>query len=97
MEDKVSLYDLDFEALTAFVIELGEPKFRAKQIWQWLYQKYAADFGEMTNLSKGLRAKFGKNGRYRQRHHRHRAAFERRNKPKKCCFAYPTASSLKRC
>ncbi|MEM7112950.1 MAG: 23S rRNA (adenine(2503)-C(2))-methyltransferase RlmN [Chloroflexota bacterium] len=60
MEKSTPLYDLDFAALTAFVIDLGEPKFRAKQIWQWLYQKYAADFNEMTNLSKGLRQKLGK-------------------------------------
>jgi 23S rRNA (adenine2503-C2)-methyltransferase len=39
------------EALTA----LGEPSFRAKQIYEWLWQKSAHSFTEMTNLSKNLR------------------------------------------
>lgn len=38
---------------------LGLPKFRARQILEWLYQKGAASFGEMTNLSKELRIKLG--------------------------------------
>lgn len=36
---------------------LGEKKFRAKQVYEWLHVKLAADFEEMTNLSKGLRDK----------------------------------------
>jgi 23S rRNA (adenine2503-C2)-methyltransferase len=36
---------------------LGEPKFRANQVYQWLWQKSAVSFAEMTNLSLGLRAK----------------------------------------
>lgn len=38
--------------------ELGElisPKFRAKQIFQWVYQKYAFDFEAMKNLPKALK------------------------------------------
>lgn len=37
--------------------EWGEPKFRAKQIYEWIWKKFAADINEMTNLSKGLREK----------------------------------------
>lgn len=56
MNDKINLYDLDSEALTRFVTEeLGEPKFRAQQLWNWMYRQYAADFAEMTTLSKPLR------------------------------------------
>jgi 23S rRNA (adenine2503-C2)-methyltransferase len=33
----------------------GEPKFRARQVWDWLYDKHVADFDAMTNLSKALR------------------------------------------
>ncbi len=33
----------------------GEPKFKAKQIYQWIWQKGVMDFDEMTNLSKNLR------------------------------------------
>ncbi|MEG2380880.1 MAG: 23S rRNA (adenine(2503)-C(2))-methyltransferase RlmN [Oscillospiraceae bacterium] len=38
------------------MISLGEPSFRTKQIFQWLY-KYAYSFEDMTNISKPLRAK----------------------------------------
>ncbi len=37
--------------------EWGEPKFRAKQIYEWLWQKSATDVEAMTNLPKPLRAK----------------------------------------
>ena len=44
------------EELTAFLKELGEPAFRAGQVFQWL-QRGARSFDEMTNLSKPLREK----------------------------------------
>ena len=31
------------------------PRFRADQVWEWLYKKLAADPVEMTNLPKALR------------------------------------------
>ena len=37
--------------------ELGEPKFRAMQIWQWLWQRMVRDFESMTNISKACREK----------------------------------------
>lgn len=40
---------------------LNEPAFRAKQVYQWLWQKCAVNFDEMTNLSKDLRAKLETN------------------------------------
>ncbi len=52
---KTNLYDLDFAQLTTFVQEQGQPKFRAQQIWEWLYKKYALSLDEMTNLPKALR------------------------------------------
>jgi len=48
---------LDREQLEKAVLDMGEPKFRAKQIWQWLWQKGATDFEVMTNLSKSMRDK----------------------------------------
>lgn len=36
---------------------IGEPKFRAAQLWQWIYFYGLTDFDKMTNLSKGLREK----------------------------------------
>lgn len=43
--------------LIAEIENLGEKKFRAKQIWSWLYQKQISDFDEMTNISKETRTK----------------------------------------
>ena len=45
------------EDLTTWFIEQGEKKFRAKQVYEWLWQKGAHTFSEMTNLSKSLREK----------------------------------------
>jgi 23S rRNA (adenine2503-C2)-methyltransferase len=53
----MNLYDLSYQELVTFVKELGEPEFRARQIWQWLYQKFAADFEQMSNLPAVLRQK----------------------------------------
>ena len=44
------------EELAAWLKELGEPAFRAKQIFKWLYRGVAS-FDEMTDLSKALRRK----------------------------------------
>lgn len=52
----ISLLDFSKEELTDYVIGLGEPKFRANQLWDWIYKRYANDFGQMQNLSKTLRA-----------------------------------------
>lgn len=40
---------------------LGEKRFRARQVWEWLWQKGARSFADMTNLSKELRQKLGDN------------------------------------
>lgn len=54
----INLLDLSLAELEAFFIEeLKEPRFRAAQVWQWMWQKGARDFASMTNLSKALREK----------------------------------------
>lgn len=45
--------------LENFLILLGEKKFRARQIWEWIWQKGARSFADMTNLSKDLRQQLG--------------------------------------
>ena len=52
---KPNVKDLSFSELTAFLAERKHPAYRAKQVWQWLFQKRARDFAEMTNLSRNLR------------------------------------------
>ncbi len=48
---------LGLDGLTAYFEQIGEKKFRVKQVHEWLWQKHAHSFEEMTNLSKDLRAK----------------------------------------
>ena len=55
-EEKIDLKDLEFHELESFLKELGEPKFRAKQIFDWLHVKKVTDFEQMSNLSAQFRA-----------------------------------------
>ncbi|MDR1521298.1 MAG: 23S rRNA (adenine(2503)-C(2))-methyltransferase RlmN [Streptococcaceae bacterium] len=48
---KPSIYNLTKKALIKWVVAQKEKKFRALQIWEWLYRKRVTDFNEMTNLS----------------------------------------------
>lgn len=54
--DKINLKDLTLEELQDYIISLGEPKFRALQIFKWLYSG-VQDFEEMTNISNSFRDK----------------------------------------
>ncbi|MCL2124058.1 MAG: 23S rRNA (adenine(2503)-C(2))-methyltransferase RlmN, partial [Desulfovibrionaceae bacterium] len=52
----IDILNLTFSELEDFMQNaLDEPRFRAAQVWQWLWQKMARDFEEMTNVSKGAR------------------------------------------
>lgn len=52
----ISLLNLTEQELARFITEdLGEPAFRARQLWQWLWAKRADSFDQMTNLSKQAR------------------------------------------
>ena len=57
--EKVDIKSMDITELQELLQELGEPKFRAKQLFDWLHAKQVDSFAEMTNLSKGLREKLG--------------------------------------
>ena len=50
----IDLKSMTLEELTAFFKEMGQPAFRAKQVFRWLYRGVTS-FEEMTDLSKGLR------------------------------------------
>ncbi len=54
------IYDLDLPALTTQLKEWDEPAYRAKQIWQGLYQHLYDSPEQFTNLSKPLREKMAK-------------------------------------
>ena len=50
----IDLKSMTLEEMTAFFKEMGQPAFRAKQVFRWLYRGVTS-FEEMTDLSKGLR------------------------------------------
>lgn len=52
-----NIRQLSLKDLEIFFESIGEKKFRTKQVWEWLWQKHAHSFGDMTNLSKELRQK----------------------------------------
>jgi 23S rRNA (adenine2503-C2)-methyltransferase len=47
--------DFSFAELRAELESWGEPAYRAKQVFEWIYQKGADSFAAMTDLPKGLR------------------------------------------
>jgi 23S rRNA (adenine2503-C2)-methyltransferase len=59
--NKVNIRNLSFEELKNSLDILGEKSFRSKQVFEWLWQKNAVTFDEMSNLSKDLRAKLTEN------------------------------------
>src|SRR5215204_6118117 len=59
--DLKNIRHLTLQQLEEYFGGLGEPKFRTKQVYEWLWQKHAHSFADMTNLSKDLRQKLGEN------------------------------------
>jgi len=56
-----NIRSLSLEELQQYFETLGEKKFRARQVYEWIWQKQAQSFESMTNLSKELRAKLATN------------------------------------
>ena len=52
---RVDLLGLDRAALLAEMTRLSLPRFRADQLWHWIYHRGVTDFNEMTTLAKPLR------------------------------------------
>ena len=62
MEDKrICLSDLPLPRLTEYMKELGQPAFRAKQIFSWIHRKLVTDFSAMTDQPKALLQTFAEN------------------------------------
>jgi 23S rRNA (adenine2503-C2)-methyltransferase len=49
------LSDFAFDDLKAFLAAAGEPTFRSRQIWEWMFQKGTFDPEQMANVPRGLR------------------------------------------
>ena len=58
---KTDIRSLDLPQLQQHFIAMQEPSYRAKQVYQWLWEKSARTFEEMSNLSKDLRKKLTEN------------------------------------
>jgi len=56
MLTKKDIRSLDFNEILVFCLEKNLHKFRAKQIWEWIWKKRAMSFEEMTSLSKDVRS-----------------------------------------
>ena len=58
LNEKTDIKSMTLSELEVFITEvLGEKKFRAKQIYEWMHVRLVDSFDEMTNLSKDLRKK----------------------------------------
>lgn len=49
--EKKSIYGLTLDQLTRWLVEHGQKKFRAAQVWDWLYKKRVTNFADMKNLN----------------------------------------------
>ena len=54
---ETDIKSMNLEELKSYMESIGEKAFRAKQLYQWMHQKQASSFDEMTNLSKSLQEK----------------------------------------
>lgn len=56
-DSRPNLIGMDRDDMNAFLSEMGEPNFRAKQLFQWIYNRGVTEFDGMSNMAKPLRAK----------------------------------------
>ncbi|MBQ7430016.1 MAG: 23S rRNA (adenine(2503)-C(2))-methyltransferase RlmN [Butyrivibrio sp.] len=56
-EGLVDIKSLNLQELTEEIKSLGEPAFRAKQLYEWMHKKLARNYDEMTNIPKSLKEK----------------------------------------
>jgi len=59
--DKTELLGLSMEEIERTIVNLGLPRFRARQIYHWLYKHHVHSFYQMNNLPKDLRHFLNKN------------------------------------
>ena len=55
MGNKTELLGMDYKTLEGYLLSLGEPRFRAKQIYTWIYRKEISSFYDMSDIPKKLR------------------------------------------
>ena len=55
-QDKIDLKGVPLQQLEQLLLEFGKQKYRAKQVFRWIYQRDVTDFDQMTDLAKVFRA-----------------------------------------
>lgn len=53
----IDIKSMDLTELTEWMLSVGEPKYRASQLYQWMHAKQAKDLASMTNIPKSLKQK----------------------------------------
>ncbi|SFU31815.1 23S rRNA (adenine(2503)-C(2))-methyltransferase RlmN [Butyrivibrio sp. INlla21] len=63
-DNKTDIKSLNLDELTAFIKDIGEPAFRAKQLYDWMHVKRARNYDEMKNIPKTLKEKLSEKCSY---------------------------------
>jgi 23S rRNA (adenine2503-C2)-methyltransferase len=63
-DNKIDIKSLNLADLTEFIKGLGEPAFRAKQLYEWMHIKQVASYDDMTNIPKSLKEKLAESASY---------------------------------
>ncbi len=50
----LDIKSMNYDSLCQYIVDIGEKKFRAEQLYKWLHEKLVTDFDMMTNMPKGL-------------------------------------------
>jgi 23S rRNA (adenine2503-C2)-methyltransferase len=54
--NRIDIAETDLHELERSLVELGHPRFHARQIFQWIYKRGRSDFAQMSDLPRELRA-----------------------------------------
>lgn len=66
--EKTDIRSCSRQEVIDMIIDMGEKRFRGDQVYQWIHQKLAEDFEEMTNLPKSLRLKLSERAKLHTLH-----------------------------
>ena len=59
-EKSINLIGMSLQQMEAEMTEIGEPSFRASQLYKWVYNRGVTNFESMTNIAKTLRSELAK-------------------------------------
>ena len=60
----IDIKSFTLDELTNLIIELGEPKYRSKQLYEWMHKHHAISYDDMKNIPNSLKDKLSKNCEY---------------------------------